>query len=223
MWKSLNTCRSCDSFVTLQLTDGTSTVARRLHDSSMMLYIMMREIFESSRFTKCIYIYIHFKKRYVAFQWVSLSSAALSFATQSTVNCQLLDCTGLQAYVLSMCCSGMLKHNDVKRKDAAVRCLEVLTTTAPHYWKPLLDAGWWFTSNRCSSIRVSDTHRFRHPQTSRLSHFANKRIALLSLLLMLGNFQPLGGTECGFLNIPGVQVFLNKKKIEMQMPSNCNV
>jgi hypothetical protein len=34
-----------------------------------------------------------------------------------------------------------LKHGDVKRKDAAVRCLEALTTTAPHYWKPLLDAG----------------------------------------------------------------------------------
>ena len=35
----------------------------------------------------------------------------------------------------------MLKDDDIRRKDASVRCMEVLTSSRPEYWKQLLDAG----------------------------------------------------------------------------------
>jgi len=35
----------------------------------------------------------------------------------------------------------MLKQSDMRRQDASVRCLEVLTSSKPNYWKQLLEAG----------------------------------------------------------------------------------
>jgi len=44
----------------------------------------------------------------------------------------------------------MLRHNDIRRKDASVRCLEVLTSSKPQYWKQLLDAG----QSHCFFVRT---------------------------------------------------------------------
>ena len=35
----------------------------------------------------------------------------------------------------------MLKDEDTGKQDAGVKCLEVLSTSKPHYWKSILDAG----------------------------------------------------------------------------------
>jgi len=35
----------------------------------------------------------------------------------------------------------MLKDGDIQRKNAAARCLEVLTSIQSRYWRQLLDAG----------------------------------------------------------------------------------
>ena len=37
--------------------------------------------------------------------------------------------------------TGMLKQTDVERKNAAVRCLEVVTTNNPKHWTSILHAG----------------------------------------------------------------------------------
>ena len=39
------------------------------------------------------------------------------------------------------CNADMLRHDDIGRREASVRCLEVLTSSQPHYWKQLLTAG----------------------------------------------------------------------------------
>jgi len=43
--------------------------------------------------------------------------------------------------VYSYGAADMLRHDDIRRKDASVRCMEVLTSSKPEYWKQLLDAG----------------------------------------------------------------------------------
>ena len=35
----------------------------------------------------------------------------------------------------------MLKSEDVRKKDSAVKCLEVLSTSDPQNWKAILEAG----------------------------------------------------------------------------------
>ena len=37
--------------------------------------------------------------------------------------------------------SDMLNSLDIKKKDSAVKCLEVLSTSKPDHWKSILDAG----------------------------------------------------------------------------------
>ena len=51
-----------------------------------------------------------------------------------------------QSHIIARSCgdatdADMLRHDDIRRKEASVRCLEVLTSAKPQYWKQLLDAG----------------------------------------------------------------------------------
>lgn len=38
----------------------------------------------------------------------------------------------------------MMKDSNMKKKDCAIKCLEVLSTTRPDYWQFILEAGEYF-------------------------------------------------------------------------------
>ena len=42
----------------------------------------------------------------------------------------------------------MLNHDDLKKKEAAVKCLEVMSGSDPLYWKSILNAGKIIQKNR---------------------------------------------------------------------------
>lgn len=58
-----------------------------------------------------------------------------------------------QTLNISLVSVGMLNSDDLKKKDSAVKCLEVLSTSKPDHWRSILDAGRFF--QWISYVRIS--------------------------------------------------------------------
>jgi len=63
----------------------------------------------------------------------------------------------------------MLRSAEIKQKDSAVKCLEVLSTSKPHHWKSILEAGTFMLAPACQMKLYKACYKYLlTPNTSSL-------------------------------------------------------